>query len=639
MIFMKKHFNLMIKSIHIKNILLIIVLIGSIFVISCRRMIKVEFPGGVKIESPIIKVGIGENLQKTRISSTMGMKIYKGGELLTNLNKGNIFIKNLSRSISVSIGDTKHRIMSTIYIVPNRYSYLKYDNKEYRGIIEILLTDEGFNVINILNIEEYLKGVVPYELPPNRYSEIEALKAQAIAARTYTLYTIGKYREKGFDICSTIACQVYNGKKGETPLSNRAVEETSGLVIVYNNKLIPALYSASCGGFTENIDNVFAGEKSSVLTGKPCDYDNIRLNWIYTDNFKPYSVEENLAIVLKIAKESIIRKNTLLIDGKTANSILEGIYKITGKKGDFFQTSNISISSVILKLNETFSFYKKGVKYIKGFEIPQELMFKYGKKKSFIMVHLYKEGILKNYNKLDVPLNIKQFIRFTMKLLIKYYNVFEKSKYVSSESKTILLKNSFNKEERYYLGGAIFYRKVNNKLFPAHMLYLTGKEQLKMFAIKDRIKILIVDYPRFSLSPKNIYPLWHKVYKRSKLEKIIKSRLSLDSLKDIVPLKRGVSGRINRLEIQGKRKSFFLFGIQIKKTLNLKDNNFVIDRWFDGRNIKYFTFIGRGWGHGVGMCQVGAYGMALQGKDYRDILKYYYTGVNIIRYDNLMKNK
>jgi stage II sporulation protein D len=629
----------MIKENQIKKILLIFVLIVSLFIFSCSKRVKIEFPGGIKIESPIVRVGIGENLQKTSISSTMGMKIYKGGELLSSLNKGNIFIKNLSRSISISIEDAKYRVLSTLYIIPKKDSFLKYDNKEYRGIIEILLTEEGFNVINILNIEEYLKGVVPYELPPKTYSKIEALKAQAIAARTYTLYTLGKYKDKGFDICSTIACQVYNGKKGETPLSNRAVEETDNLVMVYNNKLIPALYSASCGGFTENIENVFAGEKSPVLTGKPCDYDNIKLNWIYTDVFKPYSVEENLAIILKITKENIIKKGSILIDRETANSILTGIYKITGKSGKLFQNSDISISSIIIKVNKTFSFYKKAVKYIRGFEIPQELMFKYGKEKSYIMVHLYKEGILKHYNRLDIHLTVKQFIDFTMRLLIKYYNVFEDSKYISSESKTILLKNSFNKEERYYINGTIFYRKVNNRLYPAHMLYFTGREKLKLFAIKNRLKILIVDYPPFSLSPKNIYPLWHKIYKKTELEKIVKTKLSLDSLKDIVPLKRGVSGRINKLEIQGDRKSFFLFGLKIKKTLNLKDNNFIIDRWFDGQNIIYFTFIGRGWGHGVGMCQVGAYGMALQGNDYEDILKYYYTGVSIVRYDSLIKKK
>ncbi len=624
---------------HIRNIFLFFILLGTLFILSCRKIVKIGFPGGVKIESPIIRVGIGVNLNKTSISSTMGMKIYKEGELLSDINKGNIFIKNLERSVSITVEESKYRIPSNFYIVPHKNSYLIYDNKKYGGIIEIYITEDGFNVINILNLEEYLKGVVPYELPPKKYSKIEALKAQAIAARTYTLYNLGKYKDKGFDICSTIACQVYNGKNGETELSNKAVDETKDLVMVYNNKLIPALYSASCGGFTEDIANMFKGEKTPVLKGKPCEYDDIKWNWIYTDLFMPYSLEENLSIILKITNENLIKSDSNIVKWKAAYAMLQKISELAGKKVKIQNVSRITISSIIKNLDKVFSLYKKAKSSIKSFEIPQTLMFKYGKEKSYIFVFLNREGLLKGYNNLDKTLSIKEFVDFTMRLLIRYYNVFDDARYVSSESRKITLKNGFNKDETFSTDNTIFYRNINNRLYPAHMLYLTGKEKIRIFSIKNRLKIIIVKYPRFSLNPGDIYPFWHKIYKKYILEKIIKSKIPLDYLSDIVPLERGISGRVKKLEIQGKRRNYFLYGIKIKKILDLKDNNFIIDRSFNNRDIIYFTFIGRGWGHGVGMCQVGAYGMALSGKNYEQILKYYYTGVTIVNYSDLMQKK
>lgn len=128
----------------------------------------------------------------------------------------------------------------------------------YRGTFEITKVpkkDNQFNVINVLDLESYLRGVVPNEMPV-RFG-LEALKAQTVTARNYVL----RPREKNyhnFDVCDSVACQVYYGANTEKELSDRAVIETENLVALYNDELILALYSSTAGGYTESYENAFS---------------------------------------------------------------------------------------------------------------------------------------------------------------------------------------------------------------------------------------------------------------------------------------------------------------------------------------------------------------------------------------------
>ena len=127
----------------------------------------------------------------------------------------------------------------------------------YRGVIELVkpaCKENMFLVNNVLDLETYLLGVVPNEMPV-RFG-LEALKVQAIAARNYAL----RPREKKiheFDVCDSVACQVYFGANTEMPLATQAVEETRGMVGQYEDNLIVALYSSTSGGYTESYENAF----------------------------------------------------------------------------------------------------------------------------------------------------------------------------------------------------------------------------------------------------------------------------------------------------------------------------------------------------------------------------------------------
>jgi len=144
------------------------------------------------------------------------------------------------------------------------------DGVVYRGTAEVRVNSAGSLAgINELPMEEYLYGVVPRELGPAAFPELEALKAQAVAARTYALSGLGKRASDGYDLLATTSDQVYGGYAGEHPLSTQAVDETAGIAAIYDGKLITALYSSTSGGFTANNEEAFNSAPVPYLRGVP----------------------------------------------------------------------------------------------------------------------------------------------------------------------------------------------------------------------------------------------------------------------------------------------------------------------------------------------------------------------------------
>ncbi|MDD5541683.1 MAG: SpoIID/LytB domain-containing protein, partial [Acidobacteriia bacterium] len=132
------------------------------------------------------------------------------------------------------------------------------------------------NAVNVVDLDDYLKGVVPNEMPPSKFTAIEALKAQAVAARTYALSFRNRYAQDGYQICSTIQCQLYRGVESERPLSSEAVETTRGVVIKYQGQWIDAMYTSTCGGRTEDAANMFRSFDAPYLRGTVCPPENAR---------------------------------------------------------------------------------------------------------------------------------------------------------------------------------------------------------------------------------------------------------------------------------------------------------------------------------------------------------------------------
>lgn len=163
-------------------------------------------------------------------------------------------------------------------LATDRPHVLTLNGRRYRGKLKLAVNRDGrtFSVVNLVPLEPYLAGVVGAEMPS--YWEPEALKAQAIAARTYCLYTKNRFgRGRDWDVKSTEASQVYRGTEAESAQIWNAVTGTYGQVLVTGDQappqlgLFPAYYSSVCGGYTEDCQNVF-GEAFGPLKKVPCPY-------------------------------------------------------------------------------------------------------------------------------------------------------------------------------------------------------------------------------------------------------------------------------------------------------------------------------------------------------------------------------
>ena len=164
----------------------------------------------------------------------------------------------------ISLGSESQGVLETdlcqaTFLPKDEKSFLSLNGKPYRGVLEITY-HQGINtllVLNIVNLEDYLKGVVPAEMGKLSNSEVEALEAQAIAARTYALYQVNQNQSKGYDLEATLLDQTYSGVDVESPLVSQAIRFTRGKVLTYKGKLICAYYSTNCGGKTEYIEKVW----------------------------------------------------------------------------------------------------------------------------------------------------------------------------------------------------------------------------------------------------------------------------------------------------------------------------------------------------------------------------------------------
>src|SRR5574344_1371226 len=153
---------------------------------------------------------------------------------------------------------------NSIVVKSDSSGYVSTKGRWYRGKLV---------VINDIDLENYIKGVVPSEMPASW--EYEALKAQAIAARSFALANLGKQGRHGYDLKDNTEDQAYGGASSETNRTNRAVDETEGLVLTYDMKIIPAYYSASAGGMT---NTAAWGASLPYLRSVPSFDDNVKKN-------------------------------------------------------------------------------------------------------------------------------------------------------------------------------------------------------------------------------------------------------------------------------------------------------------------------------------------------------------------------
>jgi stage II sporulation protein D len=246
----------------------------ALFLLSCAEKPvfreEVFYP---RIKQPAVVVKLVETKDLLTISSDKQFAIRcfpPEGEPSIYYALGEIELKLSDESIILSHktqGKLETYLCKVSFLPQKNNSWIFLNGKPYRGAIEITLSKNSDSLValNIVNLEDYLKGVVPAEMGKLNHPEMEALKAQAIAARTYSLSRIGRYPDRGYDLEATVVDQIYSGVEGEDPLANKAIWATGGKVLIYEGKLIHAYYHANCGGKTEYIERVWDKPKQPYL--------------------------------------------------------------------------------------------------------------------------------------------------------------------------------------------------------------------------------------------------------------------------------------------------------------------------------------------------------------------------------------
>lgn len=224
----------------------------------------------IGLQTGVDRIGVGSSNDTSIIDANTNRTVcaieaMKGYEIIPYKN-----------TMAIRLNGEFYQIYSdNIVIKPSDGGFISAKRKWYRGYLMIQNRGQKLTVINNVGLEDYIKGVVPSEMPSTW--ELEALKAQAIAARSYALANLGKRANLGYDLTDTPEDQAYGGASAETSRTNAAVAETSGLVLTYNYKVVPAYYSASAGGQTLNAKQAW-GSDLPFIRSVPSYDDNVRKN-------------------------------------------------------------------------------------------------------------------------------------------------------------------------------------------------------------------------------------------------------------------------------------------------------------------------------------------------------------------------
>lgn len=241
--------------------------------------IFIFFLASIFLPAHAIKIGLIDGIDSTYIG------VSKDSELISPLHDKAFYtlkamkpylFKATANTISLKLNDQWFNLnMSRIIIKPPENGFVSAKKRWYRGEFIVENRNGLLVIVNNIPLEDYMLGVVPAEMPSKW--NYEALKAQAIAARSYAIANRGKRANHGYDLKDTPEDQAYGGASSETQTTNDAVAETKGIVITYNQKVIPAYYSASAGGHTKNAGDVW-NKDLPFLKAVPSFDDGVKKN-------------------------------------------------------------------------------------------------------------------------------------------------------------------------------------------------------------------------------------------------------------------------------------------------------------------------------------------------------------------------
>ena len=261
--------------------------------ITRNKVGSVVTPATTRVENvPNVRVLLGSRSSDATVTSTANMVV---------LNSGNGQVSTISANRGTTIGVRGGKIAingkaidTVVTLKPtNSNAPFLFEGKGYRGGLTLRANNGKMMVINSVPLEDYLYGVVPQEVVPSWPAA--ALEAQAVAARTYALHTMEENKGKLYDVSTTTDHQVYNGVSGETQATTNAVNKTKGMVMLYNQRPINALFHSDGGGYTEDSVNVWGSDVPYLKGVKDFSTGTSTSNWTVTTSRQALESKLNAA--------------------------------------------------------------------------------------------------------------------------------------------------------------------------------------------------------------------------------------------------------------------------------------------------------------------------------------------------------
>jgi stage II sporulation protein D len=239
-----------------------------LLIISCSstKRFTTETENFENTESTFIRVLLFDQTAALKLTVDDEIFISDDYKKLAKVNSGNII------SFTYSDDGLQSRISDKIFYSDTFHidglsedRIIKVNGKKYRGRLKIFPINSKIILLNQISLEDYVKGVITKEMPLGKGDEnYNALKAFSICARTYA-YTKLNLNKNYFDIYPDVRDQVYGGVDGESEYSNKIVDETRGMILTYDDRPATIFYSSTCGGFTEDVKNVFTNSDLPYL--------------------------------------------------------------------------------------------------------------------------------------------------------------------------------------------------------------------------------------------------------------------------------------------------------------------------------------------------------------------------------------
>jgi len=537
---------------------------------------------------------------------------------------------------------------------------VRFNDRPYRGRIEVFTNLRGsLTVVNELGLEDYVKGVVANELSPGGYPAIEALKAQAIAARTYALRNRGQFMAQGFDILPTTRSQVYRGLTSENPLSTRAVDETRGVVATYLGEPINALYTSTCGGRTEDSEKIFI-DAVPYLRARECAAEGATFDrFAIKTTREPAELRDEGNVPLARDVSLLLTQNFGTLHEPVSDSWLSGNATVSEVRNWLAnvarvarQTSPITgddvnrppafataLSAAVFGesragtlLNNADAEYLLAVK--DAHEVPLQ--------SRADLAMLLRDGHLSPYPDATLrpraPLSRARVLHAISRILeARNLLQLQKANARPTSDGQLILRSTRGKDQPIRVNpDAFLFRHLGERAYPVSSVALVGGEPVTYhLAPNGQIDFLEVKPAPNGAAADRFSPFanWTRGMSVAQVQaRLARAAKGIGQIVDLRVVSRGSSHRVTDLEIVGTDGTAHVRGGRIRSALGLREQLFVIDREYDGNGrVTEFIFIGRGWGHGVGMCQVGAYGLAKQGWSTEQILKAYYSGIELTR--------